>query len=185
MKIKIWKKIWLIFINIVLAILVLIGLFLLVSFLPLKNNYKILAVTSGSMEPKIHVGSVVIAQPTGEYKAGDIITFNSGATKKDNTTHRIVEINKENGAISYVTKGDANENNDEGAVLAEKVIGKEIFSIPLLGYLLVYIKTLPGLILLIIIPALIIIYDEVNKIKSETQTIIKRKQKGKKDAEKN
>lgn len=179
----VWQKIWYIFINVVLALIVLVGLFLLVSFLPLKNNYKIMAVTSGSMEPAIHVGSIVVSQPVQNYKAGDIISFNSGATKKDNTTHRIVEVKNTGGEIAYVTKGDANENNDTKDVPANKVLGKEIFTIPLLGYLLVYVKTLPGLVLLIIIPATIIIYDEFNKIKSETLTMVK-KRKERKNASK-
>lgn len=163
MKKNIWQKIWFVAINVILAIIILVGLFLLVSFLPLKNNYKILAVTSGSMAPAIKTGSIVVTQPVNNYKAGDIISFNSGATKKDNTTHRIVEVKNS----AFVTKGDANENNDTKEVPVSKVLGKKVFTIPLLGYLLVYVKTLPGLILLIIIPATIIVYDEFNKIKSE------------------
>jgi len=177
------KKIWVIFINVILGALILIGLFLLVSFLPLKNNYKILAVTSRSMEPKIRVGSIVVSQPVGNYKVGDVISFNSGATKKENTTHRITEIKDSGGTTSYITKGDANENNDTKEVPADKVLGKEIFTIPLLGYLLVYVKTLPGLVLLIIIPATIISYDEFNKIKSEALVMAK-KRKERKNAKK-
>ena len=169
------KKIWVIFINVILGALILIGLFLLVSFLPLKNNYKILAVTSRSMEPKIRVGSIVVSQPMNNYRVGDIITFNSGATKKDNTTHRIVKVNNKNGAISYTTKGDANKSADSVQAQLSKVVGKEIFTIPLLGYLLVYIKTLPGLILLIVIPGTIIIYEEVKKIGREMRAIKSKK----------
>ena len=183
MKKTVWQKIWFVFINVVLALIVLVGLFLLVSFLPIKNNFKILAVTSGSMEPAIRVGSIVVSQPVGNYKVGDIVSFNSGATKKENTTHRITEIKDSGGTTSYITKGDANENNDTKDVSADKVLGKEIFTIPLLGYLLVYVKTLPGLVLLIIIPATIIIYDEFNKIKSEALVMAK-KRKERKNAKK-
>ena len=40
-------------------------------------------------------------------------------------------------------------------------------SVPLLGYPVSYAKTTPGIILLIIIPAVIIIYDEIQKIRKE------------------
>ena len=146
-----------------------------VSLFPIKGNYKIYVVRSGSMEPKIRVGSIVVSQPMNNYRVGDIITFNSGATKKENTTHRITEIKSENSTISYVTKGDANKNNDTKDVPASKVLGKEIFTIPLLGYLLVCIKTLPGLILLIVIPGTIIIYEEVKKIGREMRAIKSKK----------
>ena len=154
-----------------------------VSLFPIKGNYKIYVVRSGSMEPKIRVGSIVVSQPVGNYKVGDVISFNSGATKKENTTHRITEIKDSGGTTSYITKGDANENNDTKEVPADKVLGKEIFTIPLLGYLLVYVKTLPGLVLLIIIPATIISYDEFNKIKSEALVMAK-KRKERKNAKK-
>ena len=175
------NKVWFVFINIILAIIIFLGLLLLVSFLPMKNNFRILAVTSGSMQPAIKVGSIVVVQPIKNYKVGDIISFNSGVTKKDNTTHRIVEIKGSGNNQTYVTKGDANKTNDQKEVPISKVIGKKIFTIPFVGYLLVYIKTLPGLILLIIIPATIIIYDEFTKIKNEAISI-KNKRKEKRNA---
>lgn len=174
-----WQKIWLITINVVLGIFIVVGLFLLVSFLPLKNNFKILAVTSGSMEPAISVGSVVVVQPSNIYRVGDIISYNSGIAKKDNTTHRIVEVKGKNGSRMFVTKGDANKGNDTKETPVSKVLGKKVFQVPLLGYFLIYIKTLPGLILIIVIPATIIIYDEATKIKNETKAMFKKRREAK------
>ena len=172
-------KIWFTLINIVLAVIIIVGIFLLVSFLPIKNNFKILAVTSGSMEPAISVGSVVVVQPSNIYRVGDIISYNSGIDKKDNTTHRIVEVKGGNGSRMFVTKGDANENNDAKETPVSKILGKKVFQVPLLGYFLIYIKTLPGLILIIVIPATIIIYDEATKIKNETKAMIKKRREEK------
>ena len=47
------------------------------------------------------------------------------------------------------------------------IIGKKIAAVPYLGFPISYAKTTPGLILLVIIPAVIIIYDEMQKIKKE------------------
>jgi len=163
--------------NALLVLLILVGILIAFSLLPIKNNYKILAVTSGSMEPAIGVGSLAIIKPVGDYKVNDIITFKkpNASSDKETTTHRIVEISESAGSTFYKTKGDANENADAGLVNADQIVGKYYFSIALLGYLIKYLKSLPGLILIIIIPATIIIYEEAKKIGQEARKIKKRK----------
>jgi signal peptidase len=181
-KVSIWTKFWAVTINTVLVLLILIGILIAASLLPIKNNYRILAVMSGSMEPTISTGALVIIKPVSEYKLQDIITFKTpGSTKKnDFTTHRLVKIEDKNGQKTYVTKGDANKTDDTDQITQDKIIGKKLFSIALLGYLLGYIKTLPGLLIIVIIPAVIIVYEEINKIKHEAKKIIKTKKKIKK-----
>jgi signal peptidase len=177
----IFKKILKILLNIILIFLILVGIVIGVSLLPIKNNIEILSVMSGSMEPAIHVGSVVVVKPIAEYKVGDIITFkaydkNSKSKDKSvNITHRIYEVGESDGQVTFIVKGDANNAPDGGKVYKGQVVGKELFSVPWLGYLLVYIKTLPGLILLIVIPATIIVYEEVRKIHRETKMIIEKR----------
>lgn len=136
---------------------------------------------SGSMEPAIPVGSLIIVKPADEYKKDDIITFKSTQKKNDYTTHRINEIKDKDGTKSFVTKGDANETPDFESVSSDRIVGKRIATIALIGYILWFVKTLPGLILIIIVPALIIIYDEVDKIKKEVSNFKKngKKKKGK------
>lgn len=136
---------------------------------------------SGSMEPSIPIGSLIIVKPVGEYKTSDIITFKSTQKENDYTTHRINEIKEKDGLKSYVTKGDANESPDFENVSTDRIVGKQIITIALVGYILWFVKTLPGLIVIIIVPALIIIYDEVDKIKKEVKIFKKngRKKKGK------
>lgn len=166
-----------------------IALLVIYSILPVKNNYKLYAVMSGSMRPTIPVGALVISKAQGEYKVGDIVTFRppGAKTKGETVTHRVVkETITDNGQVKYVTKGDANSIEDQNSVAKDQIIGKERFSIALIGYILGYVKTLPGLFILIIIPAVIIIYDELRKIKEEFQRIIKKrkllKHKGGKDS---
>ena len=166
--------------NILLVVLVVIGVLIGISLLPIKGNYKIYAVKSGSMQPTIKTGAVVLVRPADEYKEGDIVSFQdpSSTKKSDVITHRILKIEEKNGAKTFKTKGDANEGSDSASITQSAIIGKEFVNVSYLGYLLGYIKTLPGLVLIVIIPATIIIYEEVNKIKHETKQIIaKRREK--------
>ena len=102
-------------------------------------------VLSGSMEPNYPTGSMIYVKDVdpSELEVNDVITFQL----TDNTiaTHRIVEVIEENNQISYRTKGDANEHEDENLVLASNVIGKAQFAIPYMGYIVNYIQQPPGL----------------------------------------
>ena len=174
-----FKAFWKIFVNIVLVFLIIVGLMTAFSMLPIRGNYMILSVMSGSMAPTVSTGSVVVVKPIEllQYRVGDIITFKSPDDRaiKDNITHRIYKIEEKDGTRFFVTKGDANDTPDVDLVKPDKLAGKAYFSIPLLGYLFGYIKTLPGLVLLIIVPATIIIYEEVRKLKSEAKKIVEKR----------
>jgi len=169
------KKILSIVGNILLVILIMVGILIAFSLLPIKNNYKILAVTSGSMEPAVGVGSLAIIKPASDYKVLDIITYKKAGADddKDTTTHRIAEVIEGEDGVFYRTKGDANNTADSALVSEDQVVGKYYFNIALIGYLIKYIKTLPGLILIIIIPATIIIYEEAKKMGREMRRIKK------------
>lgn len=185
---NIFRTIWTIIVNTILVFLVLVGILVAVSLIPIRGNYQILAVMSGSMAPTIPVGGLIVVKPESTYNVNDIITFKtSGATRiKDFTTHRLVEIKDKNDKKTFITKGDANKTNDMEMIDPTSVVGKEIFSIAGIGYLLGYIKTLPGLILIVIVPAVIIVYEEVNKIKREAKMMLeqRRKKREAKDNEK-
>lgn len=116
------------------------------------------------MAPTIKTGSLVIVKANPVYMINQVVTFRDPVNPEKTTTHRIVG-EKKNG--NFITQGDANNAPDRESVAKERVVGKVIFTIPYLGYVLVFTRTLPGLILLVIIPVTIIIYDEINNIKKE------------------
>lgn len=105
------------------------------------------AVLSGSMKPTYHVGSLIYVTKvdTDDLKVGDPITYViDGGTV---VTHRIVEVIPdygENGERGFKTKGDANKTEDGTPVHENNVIGKPIFSIPLLGFVAFFIQNPPG-----------------------------------------
>lgn len=159
-------KIYRIIVGLILTGLVLIGALAIFSFLPIPGNYQLFIVQSGSMEPTVHTGSLIFVKPASEYKVEDIVTMKI-KNSKETVTHRITEIIKENGKISFKTKGDANKSEDSGEVAEDEIVGKLIFKIPYLGYPVSFSKTSQGFILLIVIPSVIIIYEELRKIKKE------------------
>lgn len=172
-----YKKILMYSTNTIVIFLLLIGLLVAISLLPIKNNYKLYSVMSGSMKPSIPIGSLAIVVPSSTYQKGDIITFISHGAKsdEDTTTHRIASIAKDGNQLLFTTKGDANEDADAKPVLENRVVGKYIGGIALVGYLLKYLVTLPGLIGLIAIPTIIIIAEETNNIINEVKNIKKRR----------
>ena len=155
----------------VVGVIMLVALFLVASVFPITGNYKIKVVLSGSMEPAIHTGSVVVIKPTDLYKVGDIITFGKDTKKDIPTTHRIVETRAVEGETLFVTKGDANNGTDASEVKESAVAGKVLFSVPYAGYLIDFARKPLGFILLITIPAGCIVIDEGRKIWKEVKSI--------------
>jgi len=161
------KKIGKILYYLVLSFLGLVIAMLVFSILPVKGNIDILAVKSGSMERAIRVGSLVIIKPNSEYKVGEVVSFKNSADPKTPITHRIIsEINGK-----YETRGDANQTSDRNQLTKDVVLGKVIFNVPYAGYVLAGVRQPVVFVLIILIPAGIIIYDEIKKIKKEVVKI--------------
>lgn len=173
------KKIFDIVQWILVAIVILVGVVLVLSRYDTPLKFRLLSVQSGSMEPKIKVGSLVVVRSKDNYEKDDIITFRSERNRKESVTHRIVEVfeDKETGAFSYETKGDANESVDGERILKKRVIGKVNFTIPYLGYPISFVQTQTGFLVLIIVPGTILIYTELVNIKNEVIKIIKNRKK--------
>ncbi len=132
---------------------------------PEVAGYQMYIVLSGSMSPEFDTGSLAFVQEvdTGELAVGDIITYRSRADSDSLTTHRIVDIMR-NDSVQFVTRGDANNVNDPNPVLAENVVGRVTGSVPYVGYVLDFVQTRQGLILLIFVPGVLIIAYELSKI---------------------
>ena len=150
----------------IIAVLVLISVF------PIEGNYQIKIVQSGSMEPALKTGSVVVVKPAGNYEIGDIVTFHGGFKLANGeeiaVSHRIVEKNvSESGEITYKTKGDANEDADHQELRESQIIGKVLFGIPYIGYVVESARQPYGFFAIVIIPAAIIVYDQAAAIWKE------------------
>lgn len=114
-------------------------------------------VLSGSMEPTLSPGDVVIVDATATVGVGDIITYDTGDQVP--TTHRVID-ERDGG---YQTKGDANENVDSGLVAFESVIGRTIITIPFVGYVILWANSPVGYVLLVVIPLVLLGVSELRK----------------------
>ena len=135
--------------KIFLIIIIFILLFTLYSKFILKEeliklyNTAILVVLTGSMEPTIKSGEMIIIKEQTDYNVDDIVTY-----KEDRNffvTHRI--INKyEN---KYETKGDNNNLIDE-TIDKDQIEGKVIYHSKVCGFFILYLLKPITLIVIII-----------------------------------
>lgn len=119
-------------------------------------------VLSGSMEPSISAGDVVVVDDASpnSIEEGDVITYRrSGADTP--TTHRVVEITEQGGEPAFVTKGDANDQPDPSPVSASRLIGVVVFTIPYIGYVVEFVNTPVGFLALVVVPFLLLLITEV------------------------
>lgn len=150
-----------------------------ISALNLPSGVRLYTVQSGSMEPALSIGSLVIVKPQETYQKNQVITFKSKADinnprPENTTTHRIVDVREVEEQQVYITKGDANDAEDIDPVLENQVIGSELFSIPWIGHIVSFARTREGLISLIVVPAVVIIYSEIINIKKELVRIYRK-----------
>ena len=122
----------------IVAAIACVGLLLVTTLLPIPGNFKVKVVKSGSMEPAIRTGGIVVIRPASSYEMGDIVTFGPDTKTQVPTTHRVVAISGEGAARIYTTKGDANDAEDlpisEGDVIGRAVyMGTSPVRIPYLG----------------------------------------------------
>jgi len=161
------KKILKIIQNIITVAIIIVGLFLIITLFPIKGNYKVKVVLSGSMEPAIHIGSIVIIKPISQYKIGDVVIFGKDTKQDIPITHRIVSSRAVEGVLLFTTKGDANEDPDTTEIRESDIHGRVLFSVPWMGYVIEFVRKPLGMIIVVFIPALFIIYEEIRKIIKE------------------
>ena len=124
--------------------LILVSVFVLLSVVltpagqvPQVLGYSVFRVMTGSMEPEIREDSLLVVQktPPEDIAPGDVISFFSPDPMLEGAvnTHRVVRVEKENGRIQFITKGDANVIEDTYPVDASALVGKAVFKSYWLG----------------------------------------------------
>lgn len=158
------KKILSILGNILLVVVILIAV--LMTFASLNTNenglpeiggYMVMNIQSGSMEPTIMTGDLIITKEISDkrtIKKGDVVSF---VQYEDDTpiivTHRITAVNDNFGDISYTTKGDSNKTVDEKNITPSAIVAKyDGFRIPILGYIFSFLSGRLGFFIFIILP---------------------------------
>ncbi len=138
----------------VLAIVIGINLFSLSSSqiagdaMPMPFGFGLSAVLTGSMEPEISAGDLLIVREEGEYKVGDVVVYQNGNTP---VVHRILDISGE----MVTTKGDAN-NTTDAPFHIDRIKGRVALAIPVLGSLFWALKSPVALVMMLVTAILLI-----------------------------
>ena len=97
-------------------------------------RYYTLAIASGSMEPSIKKGDVVIVEKIednyDEIEEGRIIAFKYNSVV---VVHRVIKVLKENDNYYFYTQGDANPTPDNYKLEESMILGTVDYIIPYIG----------------------------------------------------
>ncbi|MGW2824244.1 signal peptidase I [Streptomyces sp. NPDC001443] len=125
-----------------------------------SGKWEASSVLSGSMEPKLPTGSVVIAQrePVKALKVGDIVIFHRPDEPERQVVHRIVTITPSKEGPVLETKGDANQTKDPWHVRPDGDTAWIVrHDVPYVGYVVTSIHTETGFRVLLGAGALLIV----------------------------
>ena len=127
--------------------------------LPTILGFTGVTVISGSMEPEISVGDyVIIKKPKKQnIQKGTIITFEQNNVL---ITHRVESVINDG---VYSTKGDANNIIDSELVKFENILGVNVLVVPKLGNLLLWLRTIPGIVSILVGTVLFILWPTSKK----------------------
>ena len=132
-------------------------------------------VLSGSMEPTLSVGDLLIVREAEGYLVGDVVVYQSGGMA---IVHRILSIDGENA----ITQGDANNAPDE-PIPVETISGRVTTAVPYVGYVVLALKTPIGLAVTIAAAVALVVIsgrrdkrsmdEETEKLKEEIRQLMK------------
>ena len=144
--------------------------------MPMPFGYGAAVVLSGSMEPELSVGDLILVRETDQIEVNDIVVYQSGSSL---VVHRVMDI-QEN---MVTTQGDANNVADEPIDLS-LVKGEVFFYLPAVGTFVNFLKAPIGIILTIVLAIALVeiprrsemkkndderqkLIDEINELKKE------------------
>ena len=142
----------------VFTIVVLLMVVAVFIYLAPHLGWQVNAVLSGSMEPELEVGSLVVTRPVEPESivVGDIIVFRPVSVGENMITHRVIGIGRSS-SLYFETKGDASDMPDPFTVPAQNLIGKISFHVPYWGYFTEFLKTPFGFLFAVVIPGIVLI----------------------------
>lgn len=140
------------------------------SFLGIKSY----VIISGSMQPNLDIGDVVVVKDYNEEKPqkGDIISFRQGHSV---VTHRINEIIEKDGVATYKTKGDNNNIEDSETIKYENIEGKVIKVIPKIGKIILTLKNKTIIIAIMVVYYIYLLHGQSIRRKKENRRLKREK----------
>lgn len=140
---------------------------------PSVGGYMPLIVLTDSMYPTIESGDLIIChvEDAKDVEVGDVISFfDPAGNGKSIVTHRVLEIETQDGKPAFKTKGDGNNVEDQMLVPADNLVGVYQTRIAGAGNIAMFMQTTPGLIVCVVLPLVLILgYDFVRRNKYEKE----------------
>lgn len=132
-----------------------------------KTQYPIMVVVSQSMIPTLGVGDFILVGQIESFEElvaesmpeGEIIVFLRPGSTNEYIVHRAVDKFLMNGEWQFVTKGDHNSGQDSRPVSEDRVMGRVVGKVPVLGYFPLFIKTSRGFLFVAGLMALVFFAD--------------------------
>ena len=134
--------------------------------LPFVVGQRPYTVLSGSMEPAIGTGDIVVVEPISppEADVGDVVTFSDPRSSGRLITHRVRSSRRRARKVDFVTKGDANNRVERWQVAAGGVISRVRYRVPEAGRLALLTRSRSGLALFLLVPLLLLAIHEIARI---------------------
>jgi signal peptidase len=134
---------------------------------PHVGGYSPLIVLTGSMEPQISSGDlIVVKRIDGEsVQVGDVVAFfDPESTTNAVLTHRVTEVVDDDGTLSFRTKGDANDTEDTLLVPSSSIVGIYQTRFGGLGNVAMFMQTTTGLVVCVVLPLILLVgYDVIRQ----------------------
>jgi len=141
---------------------------------PALFGYRLLRVSSESMEPALDVGELIIIKNVAPemLEKGDVISYKAekGYLKGSLVTHQISkEPYEKDGVYYFTTRGIKPESVDDPEISENQVIGEVLYKVPFVGTVYDFFTNWYGMILLAALLAILFADDIVSLYKKFTQ----------------
>ncbi|MBQ1520459.1 MAG: signal peptidase I [Clostridia bacterium] len=131
--------------------------------MPMPLGFGMGVVLTGSMEPTIPANSLIFVVKDKTPAVGEIVVYQTGGTP---VVHRVIEVDSENGLV--ITQGDANNAPDDPITLS-RIKGRVLFSVPAIGSVFRFVKTVPGTMLILVLIFVILYLTVKSKDEQERE----------------
>jgi len=184
---KINKKV-VVWLRFIFGVAIILGIgYLVFNYVPFFAKYDHYVISSGSMEPTIMTGDVVIINnqvPLDDLLPRDIIAFYADIRQDGNkvvVVHYLYSVTEVDGVRIYKTQPEVTDSVDGWDLVDSDIIGQHVLTIPKIGPVLLFLQSTIGRI--VILADIVVIYvvvtmfqqtqkpkETIKEIESETET---------------
>ena len=128
------------------------------------KHWEVRGVVTSSMAPDIDRGAlVVIVPPVHPLAVRSVAAFRDTVDPSRTVVHRVIEVIHTPTGVLYRTQGDANAQPDPRPLPSAEVIGRVAWSAPHIGGWITWMRSLPGLIVVLGLPVTAVVVDSARR----------------------